>query len=257
MGSGLAKRKRTPVSIVTTYSRNEIGGDGEPRQKATFSPGPQREDAELPPGLVQPPKRNASFVPIFGRPQEGQQDTAYAREIPEEWLKVYSIGIWEVDAQHKKLFEMVEALESLRARPASALPSSLPPLPWPELKGRRTPQSHDYSGAEQVIGGCVDYTRYHFETEEKMMSEAGYANGDHIKEHKHFVEQVLKVVYSVDFGDTKAIDDFVQFLRDWLVSHVLGSDKLFGAWVSAPEQAKQMQKLLDYGVHVTKRPPRT
>eukprot|EP00727_Mastigamoeba_balamuthi_P003503 m51a1_g1315 hypothetical protein (158) ;mRNA; f:224464-225200 len=149
-------------------------------------------------------------------PIEGQVDTAYQRLIPESWLSEYSIGVFEIDAQHKKLFD-----------------------------------AKNYDGAEQVIGGCVDYTKYHFKTEEGLMKKVQYPYlSTQVAEHHTFTDQCMQTAFRMDWGDTESLGRFTDFLLSWLVNHIKSSDKDFGTWLHAPEQSAALQRLIDEGVMV-------
>eukprot|EP00727_Mastigamoeba_balamuthi_P009953 m51a1_g5580 hypothetical protein (254) ;mRNA; f:627582-628587 len=220
--SSSAKRPKLDDSIAVV----NLEASGRPRaasaSAATAPPAKQRPASQPLPEAAQkevPEKKDSqkSFVAIFGR-----------RELPAEFLEKYGIGMYEIDAQHNKLFDMIYALDRLK--------------------------DHNYEGAEQVIGGLVDYTRYHFDMEEGLMTRVEYPEfPGHRQMHKVFVDKVLKAVFHFDFGDTKAIGEFGEFLFDWLVTHIANTDKKFSNWLEAPEQAEKKQRLLNDGLIVVKK----
>ena len=67
------------------------------------------------------------------------------------WSEEYSINVAEIDAQHKKLLEFVN---KLHAGVAAEIDRE-------ELRG--------------LFEDLVEYTRFHFESEEKLMAEHGMA----------------------------------------------------------------------------------
>eukprot|EP00727_Mastigamoeba_balamuthi_P003511 m51a1_g13157 hypothetical protein (261) ;mRNA; f:37880-38905 len=186
---------------------------------------------DAPPGVVIP-SLGASIRAIVERtdarpkdsvvPTTGELDTKLAKSIPLEWMRKYSIGIFEIDVQHKKLFDIIFTLQKLK--------------------------DHNYDGAEAVIGGCIDYTKYHFATEEKLMKVAGYPGFPKQKsEHKTFVDKCLEAVYSFDFGDMPAIDRFSDFLFDWLVQHIQDSDHELGDWLLSPDNTDALDRVVKEG----------
>jgi hemerythrin len=126
-----------------------------------------------------------------------------------EWNDSYSVGVKEMDDQHKKLIDMINQLhEALKAGQAS-------------------------KEAPAILKGLVDYTHYHFDAEEKMLDKAtypGYLNQQ--KMHKVFITQIEK--YQSDLA-TKSLTLGVklnEFLKDWLISHISGEDKKYGKYMN-------------------------
>ncbi len=77
-----------------------------------------------------------------------------------------------------------------------------------------------------IFSKLVDYTQYHFDTEEHYFEQL---NADNVKlhklQHKHFMEQ-LNVYKSTK--ETEGIsNDLLYFLLDWLVTHIQCEDKKF------------------------------
>lgn len=72
------------------------------------------------------------------------------------------------------------------------------------------------------------YTHYHFDTEEKFFRHFDYSQlNDHIAEHNFFREKVKNLKNEIKF-DNKIIDeDLLIFLIDWVLNHILGTDKKF------------------------------
>jgi hemerythrin len=126
-----------------------------------------------------------------------------------EWNDSYSVGVKEMDDQHKKLVAMVNQLhDAMKAGQAS-------------------------KEAPAILKGLVDYTHYHFEAEEKMLEKAvypGYLNQQ--KLHKALFAQVEQ--YQADLG-TKSLTIGVklsEFLKDWLMTHISVEDKKYGKFMN-------------------------
>eukprot|EP00727_Mastigamoeba_balamuthi_P000871 m51a1_g10781 putative hemerythrin-like metal-binding protein (219) ;mRNA; f:52633-53408 len=162
-------------------------------------------------------------------PQTGDLDTALVRAIPQSWLDKYSIGIFEIDAQHKKLFDIIEQLQNLKAR--------------------------NFEGAGPVILGCVDYTRYHFDTEEAIMKLAKYPGlKDQQAQHKIFVDRCRNTSKSYEIGELTELTSFGEFLLSWLIGHIQSRDADFGEWLLDPAHESALKKVLANGVVVN--PPK-
>lgn len=126
------------------------------------------------------------------------------------WRDTYDTGVEAVDLEHRKLVELIEAMHtSIRDN---------------EPKGT----------VEQVINEIVEYTQDHFKNEESLMQNEQYPELDEHKiEHRTLIEEVaaFKERLLNNFPDGR--QDFYRFLREWLINHILDSDKKFGAYVSA------------------------
>jgi len=132
-----------------------------------------------------------------------------------EWDKSYTVNVAEIDQQHKQIIELVNHVYDAMQ----------------QSKNRDTIESaiDELDTQASVIDEMVDYTRYHFSTEEDYMLQYGYPGYDRQKEeHEQFVERVK--AFRQDFDEGKAIlsMDLVLFLRKWLKEHILGLDKKYG-----------------------------
>lgn len=125
------------------------------------------------------------------------------------WDASLETGITEVDAQHKRL---VEIINSLIDAIGHAHPSTL----------------------KHIVGQLKDYTLYHFQTEEKIMEDAGYAAlAEHREEHAMFVDQILLFDLDVILASEGLAWDMLHFLRGWLTNHILVVDKRFSRELQA------------------------
>lgn len=120
-----------------------------------------------------------------------------------------------IDAQHRSLFEMVNAVHETVAedgRPADV---------------------------EEVIFRLVRYTATHFVDEEAYMERAGYPS---LPEHRATHEVLTRETDSLsqrwqDGGDIAPVTVAI-FLYDWLGDHIAKDDKRMVAWVR--EHAREM-----------------
>ena len=121
------------------------------------------------------------------------------------WSNQFSVGVQEIDKQHQVLVELLQGLSiAFNA------------------------QDHGFD-SRKVLNDLVQYASYHFATEERLMREINFAGLDsHVREHQDFVTKVLQLVAQVDQGQTPSLEDLLVFLRDWLVLHILHSDRDLG-----------------------------
>lgn len=127
-----------------------------------------------------------------------------------EWNDKYSVGVRELDSQHKQLVailnELYEAMQSGKA--------------------------NDLIG--QIINKLVNYTKTHFTTEEKYMSQYGYPDlASQQREHATFTDKVLKFKEDFDSGRTSMSVSVTSFVKDWLLSHISGSDQKYGPFLNS------------------------
>ena len=121
------------------------------------------------------------------------------------WSNQFSVGVQEVDKQHQVLVGILNRL-------SSALDA----------------QDKDFD-SHKVIDEMVQYTVYHFGTEEHLMTQIGYAvKAQHVAEHQAFVHQVGEMVGQLTQGHGPSLEELLIFLRDWLISHILHSDRDLG-----------------------------
>jgi len=124
------------------------------------------------------------------------------------WDTKYSLNITELDRQHQRLFalfnELFDAIQD----------------------------GHGDVVVGKVLTGLVDYTVYHFETEEKLFQQHGYGDeAAHRAEHAKLTEQAKELVRRQQSGEAKVTLATLKFLFDWLNNHILGSDKKFAPFL--------------------------
>lgn len=122
-----------------------------------------------------------------------------------KWKESFSIGIEEIDRQHKRLFEIGGEIYNLAV-----------------LKDG---QDH-YDEIMALLSSLKDYTVYHFGFEENLMKKYDY---DKIEEHKEqhdiFIGKLIDIEsQDIDSSQKKIILDILDFIVNWISSHILGSD---------------------------------
>lgn len=118
-----------------------------------------------------------------------------------KWSNEYSIGLEEIDNQHKKLLNIINKLyQSFTSR-------------------------EENEKMEEILTEMADYTKYHFGTEERYFKQFGYKNSlDHLENHKMYVNKLA--TFQDDFKRNRTITySVMNFLRNWLVNHIQGVDR--------------------------------
>lgn len=122
-----------------------------------------------------------------------------------EWDNKYVIGINEVDEQHKRLVQLINELHEAMS------------------EGRGKEETRN------VLMKLMDYSMYHFRTEEELMDRHGYNElVHHQTQHLSFVDKVKELTRRHDEGEFMISIETIEFLKEWLSSHILVSDKRFG-----------------------------
>jgi len=94
-----------------------------------------------------------------------------------------------------------------------------------------------HSGESQAaIGGVLDelvkYTQFHFGHEAELMAKFAYPEkADHLAKHEALIAKV--VVYRTRFLAGESVGgELATFLRDWLINHILKTDKLLANYIN-------------------------
>jgi hemerythrin len=119
------------------------------------------------------------------------------------WNDALKIGIDEIDTQHMKFAGVINSLYDANTARERA------------------------RAVEKALLTLVSYVKYHFKTEEDLMSLHGYPDAaDHIVEHVRLTSEVNRLeekmsgcFYGLDYGD------FMKFVRDWFMNHTQGTDR--------------------------------
>ena len=121
-----------------------------------------------------------------------------------EWKNDYSVGVLEIDNQHKKLIALINQL----------------------FDAMKKGQSNQVLG--QIISELILYTHTHFRTEEKYFERFQYQGSEeHKARHQAFVNDVNKFKASFEAGKVALSLSLFTFLKDWLNHHILNEDKKY------------------------------
>jgi len=129
-----------------------------------------------------------------------------------EWDNSIALGIPTIDAQHKALFGWINTLdESLKSGDAS------------EAVG-------------EIIWNLISYVTEHFGEEERLMLSCHYTGlAAHRKEHDQFVARLQEIQVKHINGNEMG-EDVLDFLVDWLVCHIKGTDQGYSRFIHQQEK---------------------
>ena len=126
-----------------------------------------------------------------------------------EMKEEYSTGIPQIDAEHKRLFEIAESAYELR-------------------RNEFIPDKYD--NIRDLLEELREYTKEHFKHEEEYMESIQYKKMFTQKiEHQAFIDKLDEIdLDDIDENSDQMIDDILEFLTNWLVEHILHTDKQIG-----------------------------
>ena len=121
-----------------------------------------------------------------------------------DWNETLDLQIGEIDTQHRKLVDMINELnDAMHAG-----------------KGKQV--------VGKILNGLIAYAGSHFKTEEQYFDQLGYAgSAKHKAEHHAFVRRVTEFQQGYQSGRIGLTTQVMNFLSDWLQSHIKGSDKQY------------------------------
>lgn len=120
------------------------------------------------------------------------------------WNDSYTVHVGQFDAQHKKLFAIINEL-------ADAM---------------RIGKGEDV--IREVVGQLAVYTRTHFLQEEVAMRQTGYPDlAAHQEQHNRLMADVEKYKTDLIEGRNPNLVAILNFLQNWLVQHIQKSDKKY------------------------------
>lgn len=135
-----------------------------------------------------------------------------------KWDEKYSIGIEDIDEQHKGLFEIGNWLNELNLS---------------ELK------NDHYIEVMIIINELLVYSNDHFKDEEAYMKQVKYPKlEDHIKIHQRFIDYVASFDFEVLYEQGEVmIESLFTFINRWIVQHIMNEDQKIQKYVNDIERS--------------------
>jgi len=125
------------------------------------------------------------------------------------WSDSFSVNVKAMDDQHRKLVQLINELND----------------------AMKLGKSKDIM--ENILKGLVDYTLTHFSSEEDLMKTNNYPGfSNQKKEHEALVKQVADYQNKYHSGQMVLGVEVMNFLKDWLINHISGSDKKYGPFLN-------------------------
>ncbi len=126
------------------------------------------------------------------------------------WNDSLSVNIKEIDVQHQRLISIVNELHDAMKSGKSK-----------EILGK-------------IFIGLQQYVATHFATEEKYMSQFNYPDYNaHKIEHTKLTQKVVELQKKFENGDPVLTLELMNFLKNWLQQHIIGTDKKYGPFLNS------------------------
>jgi hemerythrin-like metal-binding protein len=126
-----------------------------------------------------------------------------------KWKNDFSVGIKELDDQHRNFFEILNRL------------------------GEAAGGNKGMVVVGPVLQELKEYSRHHFTEEENWLKIIGFPGLQHQKlQHGFFISQVSELQDRYSKGEGNIPVSTLEFLRDWLMNHILENDKKYGTFMN-------------------------
>ena len=120
------------------------------------------------------------------------------------WDQNLSVGVAEIDRQHKQLVNILNQLLILDGI------------------------SVDSETISDTLTKMTEYADYHFNSEEHYMQEYGYPEYEtHRKEHIEFMRKTAQFSLATMEYEKTIPADMLEYLKTWLIEHILKSDMAY------------------------------
>lgn len=126
-----------------------------------------------------------------------------------EWNNsLYSVKVDQFDNDHKKLVDIINDLHSAM------------------LKGQGKEKLNE------ILAELQAYTQYHFDAEEKKMTEVNFPGlQEHKKQHNELVVKLSELIQDYKNGKREVSIETFRFLKEWLFNHIQVVDKQYTPWL--------------------------
>ena len=125
------------------------------------------------------------------------------------WNSSYQVGHPEIDAQHEEMAAIMQEL-------------------FRDQQAKTSVQD-----ALGILGRLIAHTTEHNASEERLMLEYGYpATSDHKHEHEDLLQQLYVMREELLSRETGLSSASMLFLKQWLLNHILNSDRNLSAFLA-------------------------
>lgn len=124
------------------------------------------------------------------------------------WDESYSMDSKVIDVHHRQLIDYINRLEDAAEKGIC-----------------------DKKFLTDIADRLLDYTDYHFSSEENYMKQYNYPEFDaHREEHQAFIQEVKDIKKSIEENAAGIDLKILSYLKTWLIQHILIIDKEYAIY---------------------------
>ena len=121
-----------------------------------------------------------------------------------KWRDSYSVGVARFDEHHLRLIELINDMYIIVRDKGDAAALNI---------------------AAQAL---IEYTKYHFSSEEAVMEEVNYPDlAEHKQYHADLEKKAVTFLEQITAEGEAVRTEFYHFLREWLITHIVKEDKKY------------------------------
>lgn len=125
------------------------------------------------------------------------------------WSERFSVGVPEMDVQHMRIIELINALRS----------------------------ASDSEATTHAIAGMFEYAATHFRAEEHLLGLVGYSElPQQRREHRAFLDKAGAFATQA-LSSNESKEEVVGYLRMWMTNHILQADMKYALCI--PDHLKR------------------
>ncbi len=129
------------------------------------------------------------------------------------WSPAISVNVKVIDDQHKKLFDILNRALLMKDR------------------------GSDQYAMIDVLRELVDYSDYHFRTEDNYMLDNNYPLFQaHRREHGQYLRKLGALIDACEKAESGLPDELGAFLEHWLLEHVSESDLRYARYFKSNQK---------------------
>jgi hemerythrin-like metal-binding protein len=136
-----------------------------------------------------------------------------------KWRESYSVGVEQFDNEHRKLVELTNKMFVI------------------------VRDKQGIMALSDSVARLIDYTQFHFASEEAAMEKANFPNlAAHKKLHAELEQEVTAFRERLQTEGEAVSTELYHFLRDWLLLHIVEEDKQYTELLTTEHRAQEEQK---------------
>lgn len=145
-------------------------------------------------------------------PQTTPQRSKDTKMTQIQWNEELSVGVEEIDDQHRQLIDIANALM------------------------RAVEQGKSKEILDTILQQLREYTVIHFNKEQQLMEKIRYpGRGEQIEEHTQLKRDVLAFQQKVFRQEDLTSEDVLSFMKEWLLIHILNYDRKLAKYINERE----------------------